>query len=360
MNASRELVVDGRTIGAGHPCFVIAELSANHGGKLEQALRLVRLAAEAGADAIKIQTYTADTITLDSEEECFQIKGSIWDGRRLYELYQEAHTPWEWHAPIFAEARKHGLIAFSTPFDPTAVEYLEKLDVPCHKVASFEVVDIGLLQRIGATRKPVIMSTGMASHAEIEEAVRTLRAAGCPALALLKCTSAYPAPADDMNLRTIPHLAESFGVTSGLSDHTLGATAAIAAVALGAVVIEKHLCVSRQEPGPDSAFSIEPHELREMIAAIRFTEKALGRVSYEVTPRESVSRSHRRSLFVAEDIQAGETFTSRNVRSVRPADGLHTRHLSAIIGCRANRALRKGTPMSWDMVAQRPTDSNPQ
>lgn len=351
MSAAAPFAVAGRAVGPGQPCFVIAELSANHAGRLDRALELVRLAAAAGADAVKIQTYTADTITLDSDADCFRIKGSIWDGRRLYDLYQEAHTPWEWHEAIFAEARRCGVLAFSTPFDPTAVDFLERLDVPCHKVASFEVVDLGLLRRIGATRKPVIMSTGMASLDEIDEAVRALRGAGCPALALLKCTSAYPAPAADMNLRTIPDLAARFGVAAGLSDHTLGATAAVAAVALGATVLEKHFCLSRAEPGPDSAFSMEPAEFREMVAALRFAEQALGRVCYEASPREAVSRSHRRSLFVAEDVAAGEPLTVRNIRSVRPADGLHPRHLPEILGRRAATALRKGTPLSWNLVA---------
>jgi pseudaminic acid synthase len=350
-STTTELTIAGRQVGRGHPCFVVAELSANHAGSLDRALQLVHLAAEAGADAVKIQTYTADTITLDSDAECFRIRGTIWDGRRLHDLYQEAHTPWEWHAAIFAEARKRGLIAFSTPFDPTAVDFLETLEVPCHKVASFELVDIGLLEKVGATRKPVILSTGMATLAEIDEAVRTLRSSGCPALALLKCTSAYPAPAEELNLLTIPHLAEGFGVSAGLSDHTLGATAAVAAVALGATVIEKHLCVSRAQPGPDSAFSMEPGEFREMVTAIRFTESALGRVSYDVTPREAVSRTHRRSLFVAEDIAAGEKLTERNVRSVRPADGLHPRHLSEVLGRTAIRPLKKGTPLSWDLLS---------
>jgi N-acetylneuraminate synthase len=350
MNSTAELTIAGRRIGSGHPCFVVAELSANHAGSLDRALQLVHLAAAAGADAVKIQTYTADTITLDSDAECFRIKGTIWDGRRLHDLYREAHTPWDWHPTIFAEARKLGLIAFSTPFDPTAVDFLETLQVPCHKIASFELVDIGLLEKVGATRKPVILSTGMAALAEIDEAVRTLRGAGCPALALLKCTSAYPAPAEEMNLRTIPHLAEAFGATAGLSDHTLGATAAVAAVALGAAVVEKHLCVSRSQPGPDSAFSMEPQEFREMVIAIRLAESALGRVSYDVTPREAVSRTHRRSLFVAEDIAAGEKLTERNVRSVRPADGLHPRHLRDVLGRTAVRALKKGTPLRWELL----------
>jgi len=349
MNA-HSFSIAGRMIGDGHPTFVIAELSANHGGRLEKALELVRIAASTRADAVKIQTYTADTITLDCDQECFRIKGTIWNGRRLHDLYKEAYTPWEWHQAIFDEAHRLGLIAFSTPFDPTAVDYLENLQVPCHKVASFEVVDIGLLEKIGATRKPVIMSTGMATLAEIEEAVRALSRTGCPEIALLKCTSAYPASPEHMNLRTIPHLAATFGVPTGLSDHTLGANAAIAAVTLGATIVEKHLCISRSEPGPDSAFSMEPDEFRALVEGIRVTEKALGKINYEVSEREKVSRSHRRSLFVSADIPAGEKLTPENVRSVRPADGMHTRHLNEILGRTATRALKKGTPLQWDMI----------
>jgi pseudaminic acid synthase len=339
-----------RVIAADCPTYVIAEISANHNGSLEKALQLVRLAAQSGADAVKIQTYTADTITLDCDGEPFRIKGTIWDGRRLYDLYQEAHTPWSWHAAIFAQARECGIDCFSTPFDPTAVDFLETLSPLLYKVASFEVVDIGLLQKIGATGKPVIMSTGMATLAEIDEAVGTLRGAGCQDLALLKCTSAYPAPPEDANLLTIPHLAQAFRVVSGLSDHTTGYAVAVAAVALGARIVEKHFCISRTEPGPDSSFSMEPEEFRQMVAAIRQVEKAVGRVSYDLSEKETISRSHRRSLFVAQNIGAGELFTGQNVRSVRPSGGLHTRHLPDVLGRRAAHALSVGTPLTWDMI----------
>lgn len=339
-----------RLIAEDQPAYVIAEISANHNGSLDKALELVRLAAEVGADAVKIQTYTADTITLDSDAEPFRIKGTIWDGRRLYDLYREAHTPWEWHAAIFAEAKRCGIDCFSTPFDTTAVAFLEELAPVLYKVASFEVVDIPLLREIGATGRPVIMSTGMATLAEIDEAVRTLRASGCTQLALLKCTSAYPAPPEDAHLRTIPHLAQAFRVISGLSDHTLGGSIAIAAVALGARIIEKHFCFSRSEPGPDSSFSMEPSEFREMVDAIRQIEKALGHVNYTLSEKEAISRSHRRSLFVAKDIAAGELITEFNVRSVRPANGMHTRHLQEVIGRHAARDLKLGTPLHWDML----------
>jgi pseudaminic acid synthase len=350
MSATPTFQFPHRLIAEDQPTYVIAEISANHNGSIDKALELVRLAAEAGADAVKIQTYTADTITLDSDAEPFLIKGTIWDGRRLYDLYQEAHTPWEWHAAIFAEAKKYGIDCFSTPFDPTAVDYLEALSPVLYKVASFEVVDIPLMRKIGATRRPVIMSTGMATLAEIDEAVQALRESGCKQLALLKCTSAYPAPPEDSHLRTIPHLAQAFQVVSGLSDHTLGSTVAIASIALGARIIEKHFCCSRSEPGPDSSFSMEPAEFREMVAAIRQVEKALGRVNYTLSEKEKISRSHRRSLFVAKDIAAGELITEVNVRSIRPADGMHTRHLPELLGRHATRDLKLGTPLTWDMI----------
>ena len=335
-----------RLITEDQPTYVIAEISANHNGSLEKALELVRLAAEARADAVKIQTYTADTITLDSDAEPFLIKGSIWNGRRLYDLYQEAHTPWEWHAAIFEEAKKCGIDCFSTPFDPTAVDYLEALSPVLYKVASFELVDISLLRKIGATHRPVIMSTGMATLAEIDDAVKAMRESGCTQLALLKCTSSYPAPAEDSNLRTIPHLAQAFQLVTGLSDHTLGSTVAIAAIALGARIIEKHFCFSRSEPGPDSSFSMEPAEFREMVDAIRQVEKALGRVNYILSEKEKVSRSHRRSLFVVKDMKAGEEFTRGNVRSIRPGHGLPVKEIDRVLGRKAAENLKRGTPLA--------------
>lgn len=340
-----------RLIAEDQPVYVIAEISANHNGSLDRALELVRLAAEAGADAVKIQTYTADTITLDSDAEPFLIKGTIWDGRRLYDLYQEAYTPWEWHAAIFKEAKKCGTDCFSTPFDPTAVDYLEALSPVLYKVASFEVVDIALLRKIGATRRPVIMSTGMATLAEIDEAVQALRVSGCEELALLKCTSAYPATPEDSHLRTIPHLAQAFQVVSGLSDHTLGSAVAIASVVLGARIIEKHFCFSRSEPGPDSSFSMEPVEFREMVDAIRQVEKALGRVNYTLSEKEKISRGHRRSLFVVKDMKAGEEFTDENVRSIRPGHGLPVKELDRILGRKATRDLERGTPLAENDIA---------
>lgn len=346
-------------IGAGHPVFIIAELSANHGQSLDRALELVTAAKEAGADAIKLQTYRPDTITIDSRNEYFRIRGTMWEGRTLYDLYEEAFTPWEWHAPLKSAADELGLQLFSSPFDPTAVDFLEDLGVPAHKVASFEAIDIPLLRKVGATGKPVILSTGMASLAEIEEAVHTLRSAGAAGVCLLKCTSAYPARPEDMNLRTIPHLSECFRVPAGLSDHTPGGAVPVAAVSLGATVIEKHLTLSRAEGGPDSAFSLEPQEFRQMVQDVRVAERALGRVSYEATPQERDSRILRRSLFVVEKVRAGELFTEANVRSIRPGHGLHPRHLPDVVGRRAAVDVDRGTPMSWDFLAPRIPTAHP-
>jgi len=327
-------------------------LSANHHQNFEEAVALLRAAKECGADAIKLQTYTPDTLTIDCANEHFRIgSGTIWTGRSLYELYGEAYTPWEWQPKLKQLAEELGLDLFSTPFDATAVEFLEKMGVPAYKIASFEIVDLPLLRKVAATGKPVILSTGMATFAEIEEAVSTLRAAGNRELALLKCTSAYPAPPEEMNLRSMGALHERFGVPVGLSDHTLGIAVPVAAVALGACIVEKHLTLSRNTPGPDSAFSAEPEEFRQMVSAIREAEAALGEVRFGVSEREAASRLFRRSLFVVEDMKAGEEFTSRNVRSIRPGRGLHPRHLDQILGCRARCDIRRGTPLSWALVA---------
>ncbi len=341
--------IAGRRIGPGAPCYVIAEMSANHGQSYDRAVELVRAAKEAGAEAVKLQTYTADTMTIDSKQPEFRIgKGTLWEGRNLYELYGEAFTPWEWQPKLKAVAEELGLHCFSTPFDDTAVDFLERMDVPAHKIASFELVDTGLLHKVASTGKPIIMSTGMATLGEIDEAVRTLRGAGCTQLALLKCTSAYPSPPEEMNLRTIPHLAEAFGVPAGLSDHTLGIAVPVAAVALGACIIEKHLTLCRSDGGPDAAFSLEPAEFKAMVDAVRVAEKALGRVNYEVTEKEAASRVFRRSLFVVKDVKVGEIFTGENVRSIRPGYGLAPKHLELVIGRQAARDLASGTPLAWD------------
>jgi len=349
-----EINIGGRTIGPGHPTFVVAEMSANHQGSLETARRVVEAAKEAGADAVKLQTYRPDTLTIDSSEEPFRVgKGTPWEGRTLYELYGEAQTPWDWHSELQRIATGLGLVFFSTPFDGSAVDFLADLDVPAFKIASFELVDLPLLRRVGSTGKPVILSTGMASLGEIEEAVETLRTSGCVELALLHCTSAYPAPPQSMNLRTIPHLAAAFSTPVGLSDHTLGIAVPVAAVALGASIIEKHLTLSRGERGPDSAFSLEPGEFREMVQAVRTAEEALGGVDYGTGDSEAASLAFRRSLFVVENIPAGEVFGPHNVRSIRPGHGLHPRHLEAVLGKRATRDVSRGTPLAWDLVGVR-------
>lgn len=343
--------IQGRPIGAGTPTYVVAELSANHQGSLENAIGLVKAAADAGVDAVKLQTYTADTITLDVDRPEFRIgSGTVWDGRTLHDLYAEAATPWEWHEPLQRAARDAGLHFFSSPFDPTAVAFLRDLGVPAYKIASFEIIDLGLIAEVARTGKPMIISTGMATLEEITEAVSVARSAGAVELALLKCTSAYPAPPEDANLRTIPDMANRFDVPVGLSDHTLGTVVPIAAVAVGAAIIEKHLTLRRADGGPDGGFSLEPTELRDMVHGIRIAEKALGRVSYEPTPDEAPSRILRRSLFVVEPIAAGDAFNARNVRSIRPGHGLHTRHLPEVLGHVATRNIERGEPLTWELV----------
>lgn len=351
---SEPFVVNGRRIAPGHPTYIIAELSANHDQKYDKAVELIRAAKAAGADAVKLQTYTADTMTIDADNEHFRIRGgTIWDGGTLHKLYQQAYTPWEWQPKLMDVARSLEMDLFSTPFDATSVDFLEAMRVPVYKIASFEVVDVPLLRKIGATRKPVIMSTGMATLAEIDEAVTALRAAGAPAIALLKCTSSYPAPAEEANLRTIPHLAEAFGVVAGLSDHTMDVAVPAAAVVLGACIIEKHFTLDRREKGPDSEFSLEPHEFKAMVDAVRTTERALGTVHYGVTARDAKSRAFRRSIFVVEDVKAGDEFTEKNVRVIRPADGLHPRHLDDVLGAVAAEDVPRGTPLSWRHVRSR-------
>ena len=343
--------VGDSTIGPLMPTYIIAEMSANHNQDFEQASQLVRTAKEIGADAVKLQTYTPDTITIHSDRPEFRIGGgTIWDGRNLYDLYGEAYTPWDWQPKLKQLADEIGIHLFSTPFDPSAVDFLEAMNVPAYKIASFEVVDLPLVRKIAQTGKPIIMSTGMATLAEIDEAVQAIREAGGRQLALLKCTSGYPALPEEMNLRTIPHLAEAFGVPVGLSDHTLDWASAVAAVSLGACIVEKHFTLSRAAPGPDSAFSLEPAEFKAMVDAIRIAEKALGRVHYGVSPREAASRAFRRSLYVVKDMNAGDCFTDVNVRSIRPANGLPPKHLAEILGRRAGRAIEAGTPLSWELL----------
>lgn len=342
--------IGSHDVGPGRPVFIVAEISANHDRKISKALALIRAAKEAGADAVKIQTYTPDTLTIDCDKPSFLIRGTIWDKRRLYDLYGEAYTPWEWHPRLRAEAGRLGLEFFSTPFDNTAVDFLEKMKVPAYKIASFELVDLSLLRKVAATGKPVILSTGMATFAEISEAVEALRSGGCRRLALLKCTSAYPASPEEINLRNIVDLSKRFGVPVGLSDHTLGIAVPVAAVSLGVCVVEKHFTLDRSLPGPDSSFSLEPREFREMVDAVRTAEKAMGRVRYGPMPSERASLAFRRSLFIVRDVEQGELLSRENVRSIRPAGGLHPRHLDEVIGRRAKRRIPRGTPLRWSLL----------
>ncbi len=346
-----KFTINGREIGPGHPIYVIAEVSANHNQDYDEAIRIIQAAKEAGADAIKLQTYTPDTMTIDCDNEYFQIgKGTIWEGKTLYKLYGEAYTPWEWQPRLQEVAAELEIDLFSTPYDFTAVDFLMGMNVPALKVASFENVDIPLLKKMAKTGKPLIMSTGMATLADIDEGVRAIHKAGGEQLALLKCTSAYPAPPEEMNLRAIPHLAECFGVPVGLSDHTLSVHVPTAAVALGACIVEKHITLSRDVPGPDSKFSLEPHEFKLMVEGIRTAEKALGMVQYDGNEKEAHTKAFRRSLFVVKDMKAGERFTEENVRSIRPAYGLHTRYMDDVLGRTAARDIERGTPLSWELV----------
>ncbi|MFZ0478913.1 MAG: pseudaminic acid synthase [Terriglobales bacterium] len=347
-----EIVIAGRRIGVGFPAYVVAELSANHNQSFEQAVRIVHAAKDAGADAIKLQTYTADTITLRSDKERFRIVGGPWNGRTLHDLYREASTPWEWQPKLKKIAEQLGMHCFSSAFDATAVDFLERMNVPAHKVASFELVDIGLIQKMASTGKPLIMSTGMATEEEIAEAVKVARTAGAAQIALLKCTSAYPAPPEEANLRTIAELIRRFDCPVGLSDHTMEIAVPVAAVAMGSCIVEKHLCLSRADGGPDAGFSLEPQEFKAMVDAVRVAEKALGSVQLAPGPEETASRKFRRSLFVTENIKKGELFTTQNVRSIRPSDGLHPRYLNDVVGQRAACDIERGTPLDWTMVAR--------
>lgn len=341
-----------RPINAQTRPYLIAEMSGNHNQSLERALRIVDAAAAAGADAIKLQTYTADTMTLDVRAPGFVIEdpNSLWAGRQLYDLYREAHTPWDWHAPIMAHAKSLGLHCFSTPFDETAVDFLESLDVPAYKIASFECTDLPLIRKVAATGKPMIISTGMATLAEIDETVRTARQAGCSDLVLLKCTSTYPATPQNTNLRSIPLMAQAFACAVGLSDHTMGCGAAIAAVAFGAVLIEKHFTISRAEGGVDSTFSLEPAEFAQLRTETERAWQALGTASFGVSDAEQASVRYRRSLYIVEDLEAGAILTPANLRAIRPGYGLPPKHMSELMGLPLARAVTRGTPASWDLI----------
>ncbi|HYD44835.1 MAG TPA: pseudaminic acid synthase [Phenylobacterium sp.] len=351
-----EIAIAGRRIGPDHEPYLICELSGNHNGSLDRALAMIDAAAATGCDAIKLQTYTPDTITLDHDGPGFVIEDGLWKGRRLYELYAEAHTPYAWHAPLFARARERGVTIFSTPFDDTAVDLLESLDAPAYKIASFEAVDLPLIARVARTGKPMIISTGLASLAEMAEAVETARANGADQLVLLHCVSSYPAPVEDANVRTVPDLAARFGVVAGLSDHTPGSAAAVAAVALGARVIEKHFTLARADGGPDAAFSLEPAEFTALVHDCKAAFRALGRAHYDALGSEAAAADHRRSLYVARDVPAGGMLTAADIRSVRPGHGLAPKHLPQVLGRRAGRALAKGEPVDWSMLAPAPAN----
>lgn len=347
----KTIKIGDKRIGPDSPAFIVAEMSGNHNMDFDRAVEILKAAREAGADAVKIQTYTADTITLDCDAPCFQItQGTLWDGITLHRLYQTAYTPWEWQPRLKEIAEEMGLVLFSSPFDFSSVDFLEEMDVPAYKIASFEITDIPLIRKVARLGKPVILATGIARLADIELAVQTCREEGNHQVILLKCCSAYPTPYEDVNLRTIPHMAEAFDCLTGLSDHTMGTAVATGAVGLGARMVEKHMTLRRSDGGPDAAFSMEPQEFREMVDNIRILEKALGKVSYDLSDKQVREREHSRSLFVARDMKAGEVFTPENLRSVRPADGLHTRYYEQLLGRRITRDAGLGTPMSWDLV----------
>lgn len=348
---NKEILLGNSKIGASSAPFIIAEVSGNHMGSLDRALRIVEEVAKSGAQAIKLQTYTADTMTIDIKENEFFIddKSSIWNGRTLYELYTEAHTPWEWHAEIFDYAKSLGLIPFSTPFDSSAVDFLEEIGVSLYKIASFENTDLDLIRKVSLTGKPVIISTGMASVAEISDAVSTARGAGCIDLILLKCTSAYPATPDDANLLTIPHMRELFDCQVGLSDHTLGIGVSLAAVAHGATVLEKHVTLSRSDGAVDSLFSMEPNEIKQLVHESEIVRRSLGDVKYGFSEREDLSASHKRSLYIVEDLQKGDAITSKNLRAIRPGLGLPIKFRSELLGKRVNADIKRGTPASWNI-----------
>lgn len=347
-----QIEIAGRPIGVDHPPYLIAELSANHNGKLETALRIIEEAKKAGADAVKLQTYKPDTITINCDAEDFKIKGGLWDGRTLYDLYQEAHMPWEWHKPLFEHARKLGITIFSSPFDNTAIDLLEDLNVPAYKIASFEAVDLPLIRYAASTGKPMIISTGMADAEEIAEAIEAARDCGCKKLAILHCVSGYPAPAEDYNLHIIPDMIKRFGMVTGLSDHTLDNTTAIASVALGASIIEKHFTLDRNGGGPDDSFSLEPADLAALCHDARTVWNAMGSVNYGQKMSERANVKFRRSLYVVSDLAVGDVLTPANVRSIRPGSGIAPKFLDQVLGKRASRAIKRGTPLSWDIVSE--------
>lgn len=348
----REINIADRIIGASHLPFVVAEISGNHNQSLERALDIVEVAAKGGVDAIKVQTYTADTMTLDINEGDFYIDSpnSLWQGKSLYQLYQQAYTPWEWHKPIFERCEELGIVGFSTPFDATAVDFLESLNVPCYKIASFENTDLPLIRKVASIGKPMIISTGMATISELDETVRTVREAGCQDLILLKCTSSYPATPENTNLLTIPHLRELFNVQAGLSDHTMGIGVAVASVALGATLIEKHFTLCRADGGVDSAFSMEPAEMQQLVIESQRAWQALGNIKYGANETEKESLLYRRSLYISQDMKVGDILTPENLRAVRPGLGLPPKFFDIVIGKAVNKNIKNGTPFTWELV----------
>lgn len=348
---STDIAIAGRVIGPGHPPYIVAEMSANHLGDYERALKLIEVAAEAGADAVKIQTYRPDSITIDHDAPEFRIDSGLWAGRKLFDLYGEAQTPWEWHEGLFEKAREVGITLFSAPFDPSAVDLLESLEAPAYKIASLELVDHPLIRRVAATGRPIILSTGTSELTEIEEAVTVARDAGCRDVALLHCVSGYPTPVEDCHLSTIMDMAFRFEAPVGLSDHTMGTVVPVAAVALGATIIEKHFTLSRADGGADAAFSLEPDELRALVRDCRTAWTALGRIHYGVKDSETLSRAMRRSLYVVADVPSGASLSERHVRSIRPGHGLPPKYLPEVLGRKTKTAISRGTPLSWDLLA---------
>ena len=348
---SNEITINGRKIGPNHPPYIIAELSANHNGSLERALKTITMAKDMGADAIKLQTYSADTMTIDCDNEHFQIHGGLWDGYNLYKLYQWAQTPFEWHKAMFDHAREIGITVFSTPFDETAIDLLESLDCPAYKIASFEATDVLLIEKAAKTGKPLIISTGMANAEELDDLVAAAKNGGCKELVLLHCISSYPAPAEQSNLKTIPDIAQRWQVIAGLSDHTLGTSVAITSIALGACIIEKHVTLSRKDKGPDSEFSLEPAELKQLVEQTNTAWQSLGNAGYERKPAEEASLKFRRSLFFVKDISKGTIITDQHVRRIRPGFGLSPKYINDVLGKTASSDIARGTPVSWELLA---------
>ena len=345
---SNKLIINNRSVGSDYSPYIIAELSANHNGSLERALQTIEAAYHCGADAIKIQTYTAETMTIDCDREDFMIKGGLWDGYKLFDLYKMAHTPYEWHQAIFEHAKKIGITLFSTPFDESAVELLEDLNAPAYKIASFENTDLPLIERVARTGKPMIVSTGMASESEVSEIVKTARSAGCRELALLHCISSYPAPISEANVSQVSELAKKFNVVSGLSDHTLGTTTSIAAVAMGASIIEKHFILSREDKGPDSEFSIEPSEMSRLCKEAKYAKDSIGRPGFDAKQAEQSSKVFRRSIYFVRDLQAGSIICTKDIKRIRPGMGLQPKFYSDLIGKRLNVAVKRGMPTNWN------------